>query len=125
MLADVRTTALSVANKKSIELLTPPEEDIVYAAIRKSNQFCTCSWGKGNPLQAIIVNILVFATLVVLVTALAIQAALQISRDISVQTINDVALKSQVDGNIICADHRFEPIFRDNVLANLKAFEYK
>ena len=35
--ADVRTTPLSVIDKDSIEIFTKPEEDIVYAAIRKSN----------------------------------------------------------------------------------------
>ena len=35
--ADVRTTALSMKNKDSIELFTNPEEDIIYAGIRKAN----------------------------------------------------------------------------------------
>ena len=35
--ADVRTTPLSAIDKDSIELFAKPEEDIVYAAIRKSN----------------------------------------------------------------------------------------
>ena len=35
--ADVRTTALSIKNKKSVALFAPPEEDVVYAGIRKAN----------------------------------------------------------------------------------------
>ena len=35
--ADVRTTALSMSNEKSVALFAPPEEDIVYAGIRKAN----------------------------------------------------------------------------------------
>lgn len=35
--ADVRTLALSVQNKESLDLFEKPEEDIVYAGIRKSN----------------------------------------------------------------------------------------
>jgi len=70
--ADVRTTALSLANQDSIELFAPPEEDVVYAGIRKSNQLVTCSWGRDNPLQAIIVNLIIFASLIVLLTAIAV-----------------------------------------------------
>lgn len=47
------------------------------------------------------------------------------SRDISASTVNDVAFKSQVDANIICADARFKPDFANNILSRPIAFRYK
>ena len=35
--ADVRTTSLNLQNKEQLDLFEKPEEDIVYAGIRKSN----------------------------------------------------------------------------------------
>ena len=35
--ADVRITPLSLTNKDSIELFSSPEEDIIYAGMRKSS----------------------------------------------------------------------------------------
>ena len=109
--ADVRNSELILTNKQSVELFTPPEEDLVYGGIRKSNQVFTCSWGRNNPLQAIIVCIIGYLAFVILFTALANQVSVQVSRDIAVSTVNDIAFKSQVDENIICADARFKSIF--------------
>ena len=47
------------------------------------------------------------------------------SRDISDATVNDLAFKSQVDENIICADKRFEREFDDNLIARPQAFRFK
>ena len=123
--ADIRTTPLSVSNPNSIGLFEPPEEDIVYAGIRKSNQLLTCSFAKNNPLQAIIVSLFSIGALLILSCALDVQAAVQISRDIAVKTVNDLAFKSQVDDNIICADARFRPFFAANMYARPEAFRYK
>ena len=35
--ADIRTTPLSIKNRQSVALFAPPEEDVVYAGIRKAN----------------------------------------------------------------------------------------
>ena len=123
--ADVRATPLHVSDPKSIEPFQSPEEDIVYAGIRKSNQLLTCNFSKKNPLQAIIVSLVAIASICILLTALSIQAAIQISRDIAVKTVNDIALKSQVDDNIICADARFKTLFDNNILARPSAYRYK
>ena len=58
-------------------------------------------------------------------TALSIQASVQISRDISTKTVNDLALKSQIDSNVICADDRFRDRFENNILAKKSAFSFK
>ena len=58
-------------------------------------------------------------------TALAIQASVQVSRDISTKTVNDLALKSQIDSNLICVDDRFRGFFTDNILAKQSAFRFR
>ena len=62
-------------------------------------------------------NIIIFLSLLILISALAVQASIQVSRDIAVHTVSDLVFKSQVDDNIICADESFRPLFQDNVLA--------
>lgn len=123
--ADVRTTPLSMSNKESVDLFAPPEEDIVYVGIRRANQVFTCGYSRNSPLQAIIVNIWIFCSLLVLCTAIAIQVSVQISRDIATKTVIDLALKSQVDSNLICVDERFRKIFDNNLHAKPSAFLYK
>lgn len=64
----------------------------------------TCSFSKNNPLQAIIISLITIALGLMLLTALSVQASVQVGRDVAVHTVNDVAFKSQVDDNVICAD---------------------
>ena len=56
---------------------------------------------------------------------MAIQASVQVSRDISVNTVNELLLKSQIDDNIICADERFRSRFENSIHARPSAFFYK
>lgn len=65
------------------------------------------------------------ASILILLSALEVQVAVQISRDIAVKSVNDLALKSQVDDNIICADARLKPLFDANLYARPEAFRYK
>ena len=109
--ADVRTTPLKASSKEAVALFAPPEEDIVYAGIRKVNQVLICGYSRNSPLQALILNIVVFLSLLVLLTAISVQASVQVSRDISTKTINDLAFKSQIDDNLICVDERFRGRF--------------
>ena len=76
-------------------------------------------------MQALIVAIVSLLLTLVLLTALSVQVSINISRDISVATINEVALKSQVDENIICADARFKPTYDSNILSRPAAFTYR
>ena len=76
MRIDARITELNLSNPDSIGLFKPPEEDIVYAGIRKVNQVITCGYSKRNPFQALIVNIIIFLSLIILVSALAVQASI-------------------------------------------------
>ena len=68
---------------------------------------------------------LVYATLIILLVAISAQVSLQVALDITVSTVNDIALKSQVDDNIICSDEAFRPIFANSVLARPASFRYK
>ena len=70
-------------------------------------------------------SILSFTLFLVFLASVAIQASVQISRDIAVNTVNELTLKSQVDDNIICADKRFKPIFDAKIRARPAAFIYK
>lgn len=106
-----------MSSKEAVSLFAPPEEDVVYAGIRKANQVLSCGYSRNNPVQALILNVIIFINLLLLMTALAIQASVQVSRDISTKTVNDLALKSQIDSNLICVDDRFRGFFTDNILA--------
>ena len=82
--ADIRTSELKLNNTDSVDLFAEPEEDVVYGAIRKGNQIMTCGYDRNNPLQAIIMNIVIYLALLVLLTSIAAIVALQVSRDVSV-----------------------------------------
>ena len=122
---DARISALATNQPSAIELFAPPEEDLIYAGIRKGNQLMTCNFARNNPLQGIIVSIIFMICAVVLLAAISVQASLLVSRDISVHTVNDIVFKSQADDNMICADERFRTNFKDNILARPSAFTYK
>mmetsp|Transcript_33066 Transcript_33066/g.43558 ORF Transcript_33066/g.43558 Transcript_33066/m.43558 type:complete len:86 (+) Transcript_33066:605-862(+) len=70
-------------------------------------------------------SLLCATLLLVFLSALSIQASVQISRDIAVNTVYGLALKSQVDDNIICADARFKPTFDAIIHSRPAAFIYK
>lgn len=55
-----------------MQLFATPEEDIIYAGIRKANQIITCGYARENPVQATIVNIIIYLLLIVLMTAIAV-----------------------------------------------------
>ena len=48
--ADVRTTPLKASSKEAVALFAPPEEDVVYAGIRKANQVLICGYSRNSPL---------------------------------------------------------------------------
>lgn len=62
---------------------------------------------------------------VALLAAIAVQVSLMTSRNVAVSTINDVALQSQDEAQLVCADERFKKYFADSILARQSAFEYK
>ena len=46
---DAKSSQLYVEEDTSLDLFAKPEEDVVYSAVRKSNQLITCTCDRNNP----------------------------------------------------------------------------
>jgi len=102
-----------------------PREDVLYAGLRRLNSVLTLRQALDAPLASLL-TIIVFGILcLVLVTAITLTVSLQISRDTSVSTTNQLIMKSQLDFASICADDRFRPLFEDSIYVNEEKFTYR
>ena len=122
--ADVRTTPVE-GTEEQIKVFTQPEEDYVYAGMRYSNSVLTCRNSANSPLSQGLGGVLLALAYWVLVICMTVTTSIEISRNISTKDVTDIALKSHVDGNLICADARFSSYLTDSPLANEDAFTFK
>ena len=93
--------------------------------MRYSNSVLTCRNSGNSPLSQGLGGVLLALAYWVLVICMSVTTSIEISRNISTKDVTDIALKSQVDGNLICADARFSSYLIDSPLANEDAFTFK
>ena len=79
------------------ELFQNPREDVVYGVAKTLNEIISFSYPKNNPFAAVLTSITLFVCLLVLITAAACQVSVNISRDVTLRSVQDVALSSQID----------------------------
>ena len=93
--------------------------------MRYSNSVLTCRNSGNSPLSQGLGGVLLALAYWLLVICMSVATSIEISRNITTKDVTDVMLKSQVDGNLICADARFSSFLIDSPMANEDAFTFK
>ena len=120
--ADVRIEPVLIDNPERTNVFIEPKEDAIYRGMRCANDVLTCKKSKTTPLAQGLAGVLFAIAYWVLILCMSVQSSIYVSRSISAKDVTDIALKSQIDGNVICADARFEAVLTDNAMVNTNAF---
>ena len=98
---------------------------MIYGAMRWSNSALTCRQSLNAPLAQGLSGVFLAIGYWLLAVCISLQSAVDISRHVSTKTVSDLALRSQVDNNRICADSRFQDTLVDSFLAKPDAYVFK
>lgn len=109
-------------------LIEKNREDLVYGALRRLPSGWSQRLSLDNPLAGTLTCIFMSVAIVVLIIGLAGTAAASQVRDLTVGSVQQAAIRSQLesiyDDTYMCSDSRFKPAFENNIYARLENFNF-